>query len=659
MPSGENNSEVGSQRSYAATSPHPHADPGKARGGKYLFFLSVGALGIVYGDIGTSPLYAFRESFVAADGLGVNEASVFGILSLMFWALILVVSIKYLIFVMRADNHGEGGILALTALLTPARRLRVDRVKWALILMGLFGTALLYGDGMITPAISVLAAVEGLEVAAPSLEPYVIPIAVGILIALFSIQKRGTSTVGAIFGPVMVVWFFLLAVLGVTHISDYWPIFSAANPAHAVAFLVDMPRQAFQALGAVFLVVTGSEALYADMGHFGKRPIRVGWVLVVFPALVLNYFGQGAMLIANPAAIDNPFFRMPPEWAVVPLVIIATMATVIASQALISGAFSLTMQAVQLGYLPRMKIDHTSPREIGQVYISAVNWVLMIACVSLVLAFRSSTNLAAAYGVAVTTTMVITTILLYVVMRERWNWSLPVALGLTVVFLVVDLAFFTANIVKIPAGGWFPLVVGGVIFMLMTTWKLGRRRIADRLRRGELPIERFIGSISAHPQVRVPGTAVYLFPEPGATPPALLANLKHNRILHESVVLVAVHTASSPRIPRAKRATVHALGENFFQVVLLFGFTEEPLIPQALYEIVDSELGIVPAETTFFIGRESLVNDAVGFRRFRAALFALMYRNATNAAQYFGLESTRVVELGTRVSMSVEKRAAT
>jgi KUP system potassium uptake protein len=613
--------------------------------------LSVGALGIVYGDIGTSPLYAFRESFVAAEGLGVNEESILGILSLMFWSLILVVSIKYLVFVMRADNHGEGGILALTALLAPARKLRADRVRLALILMGLFGTALLYGDGIITPAISVLAAVEGLEVAAPSLEPFVIPIAVGILVALFSIQKRGTSTVGAIFGPVMVVWFFLLALLGVIHISDYWPIFKAANPAYAVQFLVDMPRQAFQALGAVFLVVTGSEALYADMGHFGKRPIRIGWVAVVFPALVLNYFGQGAMLIANPAAIDNPFFRMPPEWAVFPLVIIATMATVIASQALISGAFSLTMQAVQLGYLPRMKIDHTSPREIGQVYISSINWALMIACVSLVIAFKSSTNLAAAYGVAVTTTMLITTILLFVVMRERWNWSLPVALGLTSVFLLIDLAFFTANIVKIPDGGWFPLVAGGVVFLLMTTWKLGRRRIADRIRRGELPIERFIGSIANHPQIRVPGTAVYLFPEPGATPPALLANLRHNKILHETIVLVAVHTASTPRVPKAKRATVHSLGEGFYQVVLLFGFTEEPIVPTALYDIVDADLGVHIAETSYLIGRESVVNEAVGFRRFRTGLFSLMYRNATSAAQYFGLKSTRVVELGTRVSI--------
>jgi len=449
----------------------------------------------------------------------------------------------------------------------------------------------------------------------------------------------------------MVIWFGTLALLGASHIVGHLAIFGAVNPAYAFDFIVGSPLAAFRALGAVFLVVTGSEALYADMGHFGRRPIRLGWYAVVFPALLLNYFGQGAMLIESPADIDNPFFRMAPGWATLPLVFLATMATVIASQALISGAYSLTMQAVQLGYLPRMRIDHTSPREIGQVYISSVNWALMIACVSLVVAFQSSTNLAAAYGVAVTTTMVITTLLLFIVMRERWNWSFPLAVTLTAGFLVIDLAFFSANIVKIPEGGWFPLVVGLGVFSLMTTWKVGRRRIAERIRRGELPVERFIGSIASHPQIRVPGTAVYLFPEPGATPPALLANLKHNKVLHETIVLVAVQTANKPKMPKAKRATVHPLGEGFFQVVLRFGFTEEPLVPEALYEIVDSDLGLVQAETSYFIGRESLVNEAIGFRRLRTGLFAFMYRNATNAAQYFGLNETRVVEVGTRVSM--------
>ncbi len=650
VPNGEGLSERGRASGKNAASSHPDYGHVPKKGTRYLLLTSLGALGIVYGDIGTSPLYAFRESFVAAGGLSVNHDSVFGILSLMFWALVLVVSIKYLVFVMRADNHGEGGILALTALINPAPGIREHKVRWALILVGLFGTALLYGDGMITPAISVLAAVEGLEIAAPGLEPFVIPIAVGILIGLFSIQRRGTSTVGAIFGPVMIVWFAVLAALGLGYVIGHPGILGATNPWYAIKFLTSSPRLAFQALGAVFLVVTGSEALYADMGHFGKRPIRLGWVSVVFPALLLNYFGQGAMLIADPTTIDNPFFQMPPEWAVFPLVILATMATVIASQALISGAYSLTMQAVQLGYLPRMKIDHTSSREIGQVYIASVNWVLMVACVGLVLAFRSSTNLAAAYGVAVTTTMVITTILMFVVMREKWNWSLPLVVSLTTVFLAVDLAFFSANIVKIPAGGWFPLVIGALIFTLMTTWKLGKKRVSSTIRRGELPIERFIGSIISHPQVRVPGTAIYLFPDAGATPPALLANLRHNHVLHKSVALVAVHTARSPRVAKARRSTLHPLGEGFYQIVLTFGFMENPDVPSALGHIVDHDFGLVPEETTYFLGRESVVNDSKGeVESLRTGLFAFMHRNALSAVQYFGLDPRRVVEFGSQV----------
>jgi KUP system potassium uptake protein len=625
--------------------------PTQKRGKRYLLVMSVGALGVVYGDIGTSPLYAFRESFHAAEGLGVDRASVFGVLSLMFWALVLVVSVKYLVFVVRADNHGEGGILALTALIVPSSKGPTVGLRWALILLGLFGTALLYGDGIITPAISVLSAVEGIEVAAPGLEPYVVPIAVAILIALFSIQRAGTATVGAIFGPVMIVWFTVLAVLGGIHVVQDPGILAAVNPVHAGRFIVANPRLAFLALGAIFLVVTGSEALYADMGHFGKRPIRIGWYTVVFPALLLNYFGQGAMLIANPENIDNPFFRMSPAWAVLPMVILATMATVIASQALITGAYSLTMQAVQLGYLPRFGIDHTSPREIGQVYIAAINWGLMIACVGLVLAFRSSSNLAAAYGVAVTTTMVITTTLLYFVMRERWSWSPLLAGSLTAVFLIVDVAFFAANIVKVPAGGWFPLVVGGAVFAAMTTWKTGRRRLATALRRGELPIERFIGSIATHPQLRVPGTAVYLFPDPGVTPPALLANLRHNEVLHETVVLVAVQTSSVPRVPQVRRATVHDLGEGFAQVVLHFGFMDAPDVPRALINIVDPEFGFDPEDATYFVGRETIINRSRGIARARLALYAAMHRNSSSAVQYFSLPPSQVIEIGKQVAL--------
>ena len=625
--------------------------PTAKRGKRYLLVMSVGALGVVYGDIGTSPLYAFRESFHAAEGLGVDRASVFGVLSLMFWALVLVVSVKYLVFVVRADNHGEGGILALTALIVPSSKARTVGLRWGLILLGLFGTALLYGDGIITPAISVLSAVEGIEVAAPGLEPYVVPIAVVILIALFSIQRAGTATVGAIFGPVMIVWFTVLAVLGGFHVVQDPGILAAINPIHPGRFIAANPRLAFLALGAIFLVVTGSEALYADMGHFGKRPIRIGWYTVVFPALLLNYFGQGAMLIANPENIDNPFFRMSPAWAVLPMVILATMATVIASQALITGAYSLTMQAVQLGYLPRFGIDHTSPREIGQVYIAAINWGLMIACVGLVLAFRSSSNLAAAYGVAVTTTMVITTTLLYFVMRERWSWSPLLAGSLTAVFLLVDVAFFAANIVKVPAGGWFPLVVGAAVFTAMTTWKTGRRKLTTALRRGDLPIERFIGSIATHPQLRVPGTAVYLFPDPGVTPPALLANLRHNEVLHETVVLVAVQTSSVPRVPQVRRATVHDLGEGFAQVVLHFGFMDAPDVPRAMINIVDPEFGFDPEDATYFVGRETIINRSHGIERARSALYAAMHRNSSSAVQYFSLPPSQVIEIGKQVAL--------
>jgi KUP system potassium uptake protein len=479
----------------------------------------------------------------------------------------------------------------------------------------------------------------------------VLPIAVTILIGLFTIQSQGTSVVGAIFGPVMIVWFTVLAVLGGYHVAQDPGILAAVNPAHAVRFIGDSPRLAFLALGAIFLVVTGSEALYADMGHFGKRPIRFGWYTVVFPALLLNYFGQGALLLNNPSASDNPFFRMPPGWAVFPLAILAMMATVIASQALISGVYSLTMQAVQLGYLPRFDIDHTSPREIGQIYIATVNWGLMVACVGLVIAFGTSSDLAAAYAVAVTTTMVITTILLYFVMRDRWNWSKWVAGGLTALFLIVDLAFFSANIVKVPAGGWFPLVVGVVMFTVMTTWKTGRRRLTAALKRGELPIERFIGSITAHPQVRVPGTAVYLFPDPGITPPALLANLRHNEVLHETVVLTAVQTSSVPRVPQVKRATVHELGEGFFQVVLHFGFMDEPDVPKALANIVDSEFGFDPDDSTYFVGRETIVNKSGGLGRARAALYALMHRNASSPVQFFSLPPGQVIEIGKQVAL--------
>ncbi len=617
------------------------------RGSKYLLITSLGALGVVFGDIGTSPLYAFRETFLVAEGLVVDPSTVYGILSLMFWSLILVVSIKYLAFVMRADNEGEGGIMALAALATDNRIKMGKRSRGTLLLVGLFGTALLYGDGVITPAISVLSAVEGLEVVAPHLESFVTPIAALIIIALFVIQRAGTAKVGAAFGPVMIVWFSTLAVLGVAQILNHPRIVTAVNPLYAIDFVRMHPKLSFLALGAVFLVVTGSEALYADMGHFGRRPIRLAWTVLVLPALLLNYFGQGALLIADPATIENPFYTLAPEWALIPLIVLATMATVIASQALISGAFSLTLQAVQLGYLPRLKIDHTSPREIGQIYIGTVNYLLMFTCIAVVFAFGSATSLAAAYGVAVTTTMVITTILLYVVMRRRWNWNPVFAAALTSAFLFVDLAFFGANILKVRDGGWFPLAVGVIVLLVMVTWQSGRARLRTRMRKGELSIERFIGSITEHPQDRIAGTAVYLYSQVGATPPALLTNMRHNGVLHETVLLVSIQWANVPRVLRVARSTVHSLGEGFYQVLLRYGFMERTDVPRALADITMVDFGFDPTDAVYLVGKETIVPTRANiFMRLRDKLFALMQRNARSAAEFFGLPIDDVIEVG-------------
>lgn len=625
----------------------------RSRSPRYLLILSVGALGVVYGDIGTSPLYAMREAFHAASDLAVTRDNVFGVLSLMFWALVIIVSIKYLIFVLRADNSGEGGIMALTALiLPPNRRIKVRGLHRALILLGLFGTALLYGDGMITPAISVLSAVEGFEIVAPALESWVIPISIVILVGLFAIQKTGTGTVGAVFGPVMIVWFATIGILGAVQIIADPGVLAAVNPLHGMRFVVSQPKLAFLALGAIFLVATGSEALYADMGHFGRRPIRLGWIFVVFPALILNYFGQGALILSDPAAIDNPFYRLAPGWALLPLVLLATAATVIASQALISGAYSLTMQAVQLGFLPRVDIDHTSPREVGQVYVASINWVLMFACIGLVLTFKSSSNLAAAYGVAVTSTMVITTLLLYRVARERWGWSRFKAGWIMTSFFVVDVAFFSANIIKIPAGGWFPLVVGAVIFVIMATWRRGRRDLSLEIRHGQVSIERFIASIAQHPQRRVPGTAVYLIREAGFVPPAMLANLRHNEVLHDTIVLLTVRAANVAKVPQARRATVHDLGDSFYQVILDYGFMEEPDVPRALTSIVDTEFGFDPSDASYFLGKESVVvRPGGGIRSWRSRLFSFLHRNSSSAAVQFSLPSDQVLEIGIQVRM--------
>jgi KUP system potassium uptake protein len=614
--------------------------------------LALLALGVVYGDIGTSPLYAIRECFHGPHAIAPTASHVLGVLSLIFWALIIVISIKYLVFVLRADNQGEGGILALTALATPIKPTGRSE-KSILILLGIFGAALLYGDGIITPAISVLGAMEGLSVATPGLEPYVVPITVGIMVALFAFQNRGTASVGKVFGPIMLVWFAVLAVLGLQQILRYPGFLAAINPLYGVRFFADTGWDGYIVLGSVFLVVTGGEALYADMGHFGTRPIRVDWFAIVLPALLLNYFGQGALLLENPAAAENPFYRLAPEWAIYPMIVLAVAAAVIASQAVISGAYSLTMQAVQLGFSPRIRIDHTSTREFGQIYIGGINWLLMIGCIVLVLAFRTSSNLAAAYGVAVTTTMVITTILFYVVARERWGWSALTAGALALIFLIIDGAFFGANIIKVAQGGWLPLALAAVIYVLMLTWKRGRRILAERIQRESRPLEEFLKDVRANRITRVPGTAIFMSGTASKAPLALLHNLEHNKVLHEQVIFVTVKTEQIPHVTDAKRLLVEHFGDGLYRAKVHFGFMEEPDIPQVLEANAGADLPrFDPGDTTYFLGRETIISTKRrGMARWREKLFALMSRNATTATAYFGIPPDRVVEMGEQVEI--------
>ncbi|HKI95245.1 MAG TPA: potassium transporter Kup [Gemmatimonadales bacterium] len=619
--------------------------------GKYLAALTLAALGVVYGDIGTSPLYAIRECFRDPRTLPLTPDNVLGVLSLIFWALVIVLSIKYLAFVMRADNQGEGGILALMALVQsdpdhPARR------RWLIVALGLFGAALLYGDGMITPAISVLSAVEGLEIATPVLQPYIIPITIGILVGLFALQRRGTGGVGALFGPVTLVWFLVIGVLGIIGIAHAPHVLLAIDPLEALRFFVRNGWAGFVILGSVFLAVTGAEALYADLGHFGLRPIRLAWFALVLPALLLNYFGQGAILLHDAAAVANPFYHLAPDWALYPLIGLATAATIIASQAVISGAFSLTRQAVQLGYSPRVSIEHTSSAEIGQIYIPGINWTLMIATVALVLGFRSSSNLAAAYGVAVTSTMVITTFLLYVVARELWHWGYLRAIALTGFFLIVDLAFFGANITKVPHGGWFPLVVAGGVFLLMETWKRGRAILADRLRERSVPLEVLLPDIKADPPIRVPGTAVYMTGNPSLVPPALIHNLAHNKVLHERVVFLTIETMDVPAVSPRERVVVEALDEGFQWVTARYGFMQDPSVPEIFERCRSHGLEVNLAATTFFLGRESLISTPrPGMARWREKLFAVMSRNAQRATTFFHIPSEQVFEVGVEVEI--------
>ena len=615
--------------------------------------LALSALGVVYGDIGTSPLYALRTCFSSHVGVAPTHNNVLGLLSLIFWSLILIVSVKYLAFVMRADNRGEGGILALLALAIPEReRAASTRTLWLLTAAGVFGAALLYGDGLITPAISVLGAVEGLEVATQGLKPYVVPLTILILAALFSVQRIGTGGVGKVFGWVMLLWFVTIAALGLKQIFRVPEVWSAVNPAYAMRFFQENGLRGFHQLGAVFLVLTGAEALYADMGHFGKRPIRLAWFALVLPALFLNYLGQGALVLENPAAASNPFYRLAPSWALYPLVTLAAAAAVIASQALISGSFSLTMQAVQLGYMPRVAIEHTSSATRGQIYIPWVNWGLMIACIALVLGFRTSENLAAAYGIAVVLTMIITTFLLFFAARRLWKWSAWRTGVLCAVFLVAELAFLGANLAKIRHGGWFPLAIGIIGFTLMSTWKTGRQRLRQRLINSLLPIEDFLKDVTASKPLRVPGTAIFLAGNPDGTPAALTHNFKHNKIIHKRVVLLTVMIEEIPFVELERRVTVSELGEEFYRVIGRYGFMEEPDAQELLKLCKPHGLNFREMETTFFLSRETIIpSERRGLARWRKRLFALMARNAQPANAYFRLPPNRVVELGLQVEI--------
>jgi KUP system potassium uptake protein len=624
--------------------------------------LALGALGVVYGDIGTSPLYSVKELFAGEHRVTATPANVMGVLSLVFWALTLVIVAKYLSFIMRADNKGEGGILSLLALVAPRG---VDRSsplkKIVLVMAALFGAALLYGDGVITPAISVLSAVEGLEVITSQLHPFIVPITVGILLALFLSQRHGTAGLGAIFGPATLVWFASIALAGVPWVLRAPQVLAAVNPLYAVRFFIEHKGHGFLVLGAVVLCITGGEALYADMGHFGKRPIRFAWYTVVFPALLINYAGQGAMLLqrcsdlqsaACTAAVSNPFYALVSGWVLYPMVIIATIATVVASQALISGAFSLTQQGVQLGYVPRVQIVHTSDEAAGQIYIPEVNWALMMACIALVVVFKDSTRLAAAYGIAVTGSMSITSILFYAVARERWKWSRASAGSLVALFLVVDLAFFGANVLKIAHGGWIPLVIGAFIFTLMSTWKRGRLALGEAFRSNMLAMDTFLADIRASTPARVKGTAVFMTQNVEGVPPALLHHFKHNKVLHEQVVLLTVKSESVPEIGQKDRVQIQDLGEGFWWVIAHYGFMQTPNVPEIMRCAAANGLETSESDTSFFLGRETLLTTGRSrMARWRKGLFVFMSRNSRPATAFFGIPPNRVVELGTQIEL--------
>lgn len=607
-------------------------------------------MGVVYGDIGTSPLYSLRECFYGAHAVPVTQENVLGVLSLVFWALIIIVTLKYHVYVLRADNQGEGGILALMALVH--RLAGTEKFRYLLLVLGLFGAALLYGDGMITPAISVLSAIEGLEVATPFFKPFVVPITVIILIGLFSFQRRGTAGVGVIFGPIIMVWFATLAVLGIVNILHQPGVLGAISPVHAVRFFLDNGIKGYLVLGAVFLVATGGEALYADLGHFGEKPIQIDWFCIVGPSLLLNYFGQGALLLTNPDAAHNPFYRLGPPWFLYPLVILATAATVIASQAVISGVFSLTRQAVLLGFAPRVNIVHTSPREIGQIYIPGANWGLMLATVLLVIAFKNSSNIAAAYGVAITTTMIITTIMAFFAARYLWKWPLWIALTVTIAFLIIDFAFFGANIIKVGQGGWFPLLIGAAVFLVFSTWRKGRDVVAAKLQQGMLPLNEFVKDVKRTPIQRVEGTAIYLSGDSSGTPIALLHNIKHNKVLHQKNVITNVLIAEVPHVGLKERIVAEDLGAGFYRVVLRYGFMEDPNVPRTLERLKEYGINVNPANATFILSRNTLLASSnPAMARWREKLFSFLTVNSSRATEFFRLPPNRVIELGMQIEI--------
>ena len=612
--------------------------------------LALGALGVVYGDVGTSPLYTMKEIFNPAYGLSPDKGTVFGTISLIFWALVMVVCLKYVIFVMRADNRGEGGIMALMALVLRGRRKPSQRA--IIISLGLFGAALFYSDGIITPAISVLSAVEGLEVAAPALHPYIIPLTLGVLVGLFLFQRMGTDKVGKLFGPVMLFWFVTLAWMGIDSLIKSPDILQALHPKFGFEFFLKHQWHGFLALGAVVLALTGAEALYADMGHFGRKPIQFSWIFFVMPALLLNYLGQGALILRDPEAISNPFYLLAPEWALYPLIALSTAATVIASQAVISGAFSITQQAVQLDYIPRQRFIHTSSSEMGQIYAPFVNWFLLVAVLALVLAFQSSSNLASAYGFAVTGTMTVTTCLAFIAALDVWKWQWRFAVLFLCVFLTIDLAFFAATAMKIVDGGWFPLLIGSLLFTLMTTWRKGRKMLIGYMQKSATSLTVFLNQIKESPPIRVPGTAIFLYSRHLSLPFALLQNLEYNKILHDQVILLTVITQDIPYVLAKDRLDVEDLGQNFYRVTINVGFTQSPDIPHALELMIEQGIKINQHEAMFFTGRETLIpSSSPGLNAWQERIFIFMFRNSSNPILYFGLPANQALEIGTLIEI--------